>query len=202
MARLLIQTQGFDNRSLELRLGVNRIGRDLENDFPINHSTISTHHCELILSHDGVVLHDLDSTNGSFVNGQPVAEVWLESGQIVRLGDVELLVESTEITVAIPKIEREIPVIKKPPVPQENGALVCPRHEDLLATFKCTHCGEVMCSGCVRMMRRQGGQPLFLCVICHNKCERIVTEKSKAKKGFLGFLQDTVRLKFGGRPKN
>lgn len=202
MARLLIQTPGFDDRSLELRLGVNRIGRDPENDFPINHSTISTHHCELILSHDGVVLHDLDSTNGSFVNGQPVAEVWLESGQTVRLGDVELLVESTDITVAIPKIEREIPLIKKPPVRQENGALVCPRHEDLLATFKCTHCGEVMCSGCVRMMRRQGGQPLFLCVICHNKCERIVTEKSKAKKGFLGFLQDTVRLKFGGRPKD
>src|ERR1700733_11939108 len=144
MARLLIQTQGFDNRSLELRLGVNRIGRDPENDFPINHSTISTHHCELILSHDGVVLHDLDSTNGSFVNGQPVAEVWLESAQPGRLGAVELLVESTETTVAIPKIEREIPVIKKPAVRQENGALVCPRHEDLLATFKCTHCGEVM----------------------------------------------------------
>jgi hypothetical protein len=201
MARLLIKTSGFDSRPLELRLGVNRVGRDPDNDFPINHSTISIHHCELILSNDGIVLHDLDSTNGSFVNGQPVAEVWLEPGQTVRLGDVELLVESTEITVAIPKIEREIPV-PKPPVRLENGAVVCSRHEDLMATFKCTHCGEVMCSGCVRMMRRQGGQPLFLCVLCHNKCERILTEKGKAKKSFLGFLQETVRLKFGGRPKD
>jgi hypothetical protein len=201
MARLVIQTEGFDNRSLELRLGVNRVGRDPENDFPINHSTVSTQHCELILSNDGIVLHDLDSTNGSFVDDQPVGEVWLEPGQVVRLGDVELLVESTDVTVAIPKIEVEIPVTK-PPVRLENGSVVCPRHEELAATFKCTHCGEIMCSGCVRMMRRHGGQPLFLCVLCHNKCERIITEKAKAKKGFLGFLQDTVRLKFGGRPKD
>lgn len=201
MARLLIQTEGFDSRALELRLGVNRVGRDPENDFSINHSTISGQHCELILSNDGIVLHDLDSTNGSFVNGQPVAEVWLEPGQTVRLGDVELFVESTDVTVAIPKIEREI-VVPKPSVRLDDGSLVCPRHEDLMATFKCTHCGEIMCSGCVRMMRRQGGQPLFLCILCHNKCERIITEKAKAKKGFLGFLQDTVRLKFGGRPKD
>ena len=201
MARLLIQTPGFDGRSLELRLGVNRVGREEDNDFTISHSSVSSQHCELILSNDGVVLHDLDSTNGSFVNEQPVSEIWLEPGQRVRLGEVELLVESTEINVAIPQFERAVP----PPPPTlvlEDGSVLCPRHTDLLATFKCTNCGENMCSGCVRMMRRQGGHPLFLCVICHNKCERIVTEKAKAKKNFLGFLQDTVRFKFGGRPKN
>lgn len=201
MARLLIQTAGFDNRSLQLRLGVNRVGRDEQNDFPIVHPSISTNHCELILSNDGVVLHDLDSTNGSFVNGQPVGEIWLEAGQRVRLGEVELLVESTEISVSIPQFERAEPP-PKPPLVLEDGSFVCPRHPELLATFKCTNCHEVMCSGCVRMMRRHGGQPLFLCTICHNKCERIITEKAKAKKNFLGFLQDTVRFKFGGRPKN
>ena len=200
MARLVIKTVGFDNRAIELRLGVNRVGRDASNDFPITHSTVSTYHCEFILSNDGIVLHDLDSTNGSFVNGQPVAEVWLEPGQTVRLGDVEMTVETTDITVSIPKFERAAPP-PKPAVRLESGELVCPRHEHLVATFKCTHCGEVMCSGCVRMMRRQGGQPLFLCTICHNKCERIITEKAKAKKSFLGFLQDTVRVRFGGRPK-
>jgi hypothetical protein len=201
MARLLIQTAGFDNRSLQLRLGVNRVGRDEQNDFPIVHPSISTNHCELILSNDGVVLHDLDSTNGSFVNGQPVGEIWLEPGQRVRLGEVELLVESTEISVSIPQFERAV-APPKPPLVLEDGSFVCPRHPELLATFKCTNCNEVMCSGCVRMMRRHGGQPLFLCTICHNKCERIITEKAKAKKNFLGFLQDTVRFKFGGRPKN
>jgi FHA domain len=201
MAKLLIQTQGFENRSIELRLGVNRVGRDEANDFPIPHPSVSTHHCELIFSSDGVVLHDLDSTNGSFVNGQPVSEVWLERGQRVRLGQIELFVEDTGISVSIPQFERAVPP-PKPPLVLEDGSFVCPRHPDLLATFKCTKCGEVMCSGCVRMMRRQGGQPLFLCLLCHNKSERIITEKAKAKKGLFGFLQDTVRFKFGGRPKD
>jgi pSer/pThr/pTyr-binding forkhead associated (FHA) protein len=201
VARLLIQTEGFENPSLELRLGVNRVGRDEQNDFSIPHPSVSSHHCELILSNDGVVLHDLDSTNGSFVNGQPVGEVWLEAGQHVRLGDIQLLVESTAINVSIPKFERATPP-PAPPLVLEDGSFVCPRHPDLLATFKCTRCQEVMCSGCVRMMRRQGGQPLFLCVVCHSKCERITTEKTKAKKSLFGFLQDTVRLKFGGRPKD
>jgi hypothetical protein len=200
MARLLIQSQEVQGRSLELRLGTNRVGRDPENDFAIEHPTVSTHHCEFILSNDGVVLHDLNSTNGSYVNDQPVTHAWLEAGQTVRLGDVPLLVETVEITIAIPKIERPVTVIK-PPVQLESGALVCPRHEHLLATFKCLTCSEVMCSGCVRMMRRHGGQPLFLCAVCHNRCERILLQQAKPKKSILGFLQDTVRLKFGGRPK-
>jgi hypothetical protein len=54
----------------------------------------------------------------------------------------------------------------------------------------------------VRIIRIKGGKPHYLCLKCHNPCERLATEKAKLKKSFLGFLQDTVRLKFGGRPKN
>jgi hypothetical protein len=46
-------------------------------------------------------------------------------------------------------------------------------------------------------MKRQGGAPLFLCTICSHKCERITVVQAKQKKGLLGFIQDTVRLKFG-----
>ena len=86
MARLLIQTQGFDNPTLELRLGVTRVGRSEQSDFNIQHPSIYSEHCEFIFSSDGVVLQDLNSTNGSFVNGQPVSEIWLEAGQQVRIG--------------------------------------------------------------------------------------------------------------------
>jgi hypothetical protein len=46
-------------------------------------------------------------------------------------------------------------------------------------------------------MKRQGGAPLFLCNLCSHKCERITTAKPVKKRGFLGFLQETVKLKFG-----
>lgn len=194
MARLLIRTEGLAQQTLELRLGVNHIGRDPDSDFPILHPTLSSRHCELIVSADGVMLRDCGSTNGSFINGDAVTEAWLMAGQEVRLGDVELFVESTEVNVAIPQFDRALP--PKKIIALEDGLLACPRHEETHATFKCTECHEVMCSGCVRRMRRQGGATLFLCVLCSHKCEPIQLPKVKKKRSFFGFLQDTVKLKF------
>jgi hypothetical protein len=195
MARLLIKTAGLENRTLELRLGVNRVGRRPDCDFPISHPSVSSNHCELVLSADGVLLHDGGSTNGSFINGDPVTEAWLMAGQEVRLGDVELFVENTDINVAIPQFERPSQ-LPPPPVVLPDGSLSCPRHTEMHATYKCTHCNELMCNGCVRIMRRKGGLPLFLCVLCSHKCEPIMVVLPKKKKGLLGFLQDTVKLKF------
>jgi pSer/pThr/pTyr-binding forkhead associated (FHA) protein len=202
MARLLIKTGGLENQALELRFGANRVGRDPDCDFPIVHSTVSTNHCELILSGEGVLIRDCDSTNGTFVNGDPVKEAWLLPGQMVSLGDVELFVESTEVKVAIPKYERERP---KPPVVLEGGEMLCPRHPEVTATYKCTHCNEVMCDSCVHVIQRKGGQPLFLCTLCSHKCEPLNAARPSRKKTFMGMLQDTVKLWFrnpSGREKS
>lgn len=193
MARLLIKTEGFEQQTLELRLGVNHVGRDPECDIPINHSTVSVHHCELVLTNDGVFLRDCDSTNGTFINGDPVKEAWLLPGQTVNLGDVELFIESTEVNVAIPKYERERP---KPPVVLEGGVILCPRHPQMPVIYKCTHCNEVMCNKCVHVLQRKGGLPLFLCTVCSHKCERIEAVKEVKKKTFIGFLRDTVKIRF------
>ena len=41
MARLLIKMEGLENRTLELRFGVNHVGRDPDCDFPIDHPAVS-----------------------------------------------------------------------------------------------------------------------------------------------------------------
>jgi hypothetical protein len=194
MARLLIKTAGLETQMLELRLGVNRVGRDPECEFCIDHPTVSSVHCELALSNDGVYIRDCDSTNGTFINGEPVMEAWLDPGQEVRLGDVELLVESTDANIAIPKFERERP---KPPVVLGDGKLACKRHPEEHATYQCTHCREVMCNHCVHIMRIKSGQPLFLCPLCSHKCEplAVAVAPPKKKKGLLGLI-DTVKLRF------
>jgi hypothetical protein len=127
------------------------------------------------------------------VNGDPVQEVRLLQGQTVALGDVELFVESTEANVSIPQYERPRP---KPPVVLAEGGMICPRHSRAPATYKCTHCNEIMCSECVHVLRRKGGQPLFLCPLCSHKCELIQIVGPKKKKSFVEFLQDTVKLRF------
>jgi len=194
MARLLIKTEGLGNQALELHLGVNRVGRDPDCELQINHSTISSLHCEIALSNDGVFLRDCDSTNGTFLNGDPVKEAWLLQGQELKLGDVELFVESIDAKILIPDLAP--PEIPKPPVVLDNGEMICPRHADVMATYKCTHCQEIMCNACVHILRRKGGQAHFLCPICSHKCERISAAESKKKRGFFDMLQKTVRLKF------
>ena len=201
MARLLIRTPGLENRTLELRLGINRVGRDPNCDFPVVHPTISGVHCEIEVTADGVLLRDCGSTNGTFLNGDPVKEVWLMRGQEIRLGDVELFVESTEVNVAIPQFEHDRP---KPPALLEGGLVACSRHAQEPATYRCTNCNDVLCNHCVRIMRIKGGHPLFLCPGCSQKCEPIIAPAgTKKKKGFFASLADTVMVRFSNptRPR-
>jgi hypothetical protein len=192
MAKLLIKSEGFNNQVLHLKLGRNLIGRSPINDIQVEHPTVSAQHCELILDGNGVAAHDCDSTNGTFLDGEPITHATLSAGQILRLGDVEMLVETTEVKVAIPKFDVPRPA---PPVALADGGLMCNRHPRNRATHQCTHCLEVLCDACVHRLRRRGGKVLKLCPLCSHKCEPLGGEKKK-KKSLLGFLQKTVKLPF------
>jgi hypothetical protein len=192
MAKLLIISQGFNSQVIHLNLGVNRFGRSPGNDFIVEHATVSSKHCEISLGDGEISVRDCGSTNGTYVDGAPVQEAKLSAGQVLRLGDIDLLVESTEVNIAIPKFEVAQPA---PPVVLTDGSLICPRHKHARATHQCTHCREVLCDECVHRVRRRGGKLLKLCPLCSHNCEPIGGEKKK-KKSFLGFLQRTVKLPF------
>src|SRR5262249_6812458 len=53
-----------------------------------------SHHCEILLRGKDVVVKDLNSTNGTFINGEKVAESPLKPGQILRLGQIEMRLET------------------------------------------------------------------------------------------------------------
>ena len=195
MARLLVKTDGLGLQAIELRMGVNRVGRSRDCEICLPHTTVSSHHAELALTNDGVYLRDTNSTNGTFLNGEPVAETWLAPGHEIKFGDVELTVESTDAVIAIPEYERGEPA-PAAPVILESGLTACPRHAEVAATFRCTHCKEVMCNACVKILRVKGGQPHYHCRLCSNPCERIEEAGVKKKKGFLEMLQTTIKLKF------
>lgn len=190
MARLVIKSEGFKDQVIELRLGVNRFGRSKENDFQIEHATVSSRHCEIELRADAVVVRDCGSTNGTFLESQPVQEAALQAGQMLALGDVKFLVETTEVVVAIPKFDVPKPA---PPVVLADGGLMCPRHPNARSTHQCTHCLEVMCDACVKRLRRRGGKTLKLCPLCSHHCAPLTGDKKK-KKSFLEFLNKTVKL--------
>jgi len=91
MAKLVILSQGMTGRTHELKVDKTTIGRVDDNTFPITEASVSSHHCEIIRRGEEVVVNDLNSTNGTFINGDKVTgEAVLKPGQILRLGQIEL----------------------------------------------------------------------------------------------------------------
>jgi pSer/pThr/pTyr-binding forkhead associated (FHA) protein len=94
MAKLVILTQGMTDQAHELKVDRTTIGRVEDNLFQITEPSVSSHHCEVLLRGNDVVIKDLDSTNGTFINNQKIAESVLKPGQTLRLGNVELRLDT------------------------------------------------------------------------------------------------------------
>ena len=78
-------------RTYELTAPVTMLGRGTDCDLRLVDPGVSRHHAELRVEDDEVVLVDLGSTNGTFVNGEPVRRVSLTDGTRVTLGRTTLV---------------------------------------------------------------------------------------------------------------
>ena len=71
------------------------VGRDPSGDVTVDDPEVSTRHAAFVPGDDGVVVEDLDSTNGTFVNGQRLSgSRQLQAGDSVRLGNTVLEVRA------------------------------------------------------------------------------------------------------------
>jgi hypothetical protein len=75
----------------ELQTPVTLLGRGTDCDLRLVDPGVSRHHSELRVEDGQVVLVDLGSTNGTFVNGQPVRRVALVDGTTVTLGRTTMI---------------------------------------------------------------------------------------------------------------
>lgn len=76
------------------------IGRDPSNSLAISDLSVSRRHCVLIRDKNGYKLRDLESRNGTFVNGGPVSEAPLQHADQIAVGDsvfVFLLNEDADV---------------------------------------------------------------------------------------------------------
>lgn len=78
-----------DGRELVITEAAARIGRGQDVNVHIDDPSVSRVHAEIVLSNPPVI-RDLNSTNGTFVNGKQVNEAVLHDGAAVLLGTVHL----------------------------------------------------------------------------------------------------------------
>ncbi|MCA1659504.1 MAG: FHA domain-containing protein [Verrucomicrobiaceae bacterium] len=93
MPRLTIRSETGESISHDLVDESYTIGRSPENTIRLEDVSVSGRHAELLVVAENCFLKDLESTNGTLVNGQPVSDVQLRPGDRIRFGKVEACFE-------------------------------------------------------------------------------------------------------------
>ena len=86
MPKLILSIDGVVIKEVELIQERTTLGRRPRNDIVIEHLAISGDHAVLHWRDGAVELEDLDSTNGSFINGKRVQRQRLASGDLLEMG--------------------------------------------------------------------------------------------------------------------
>lgn len=93
--RLQLVTETAEGREFEITKSLTTIGRkgggaDIEIDDP----EVSRSHCAIEVRRDGILLHDLRSTNGTYLRGSPITVIRLSPLSIFRIGTSHLRLNS------------------------------------------------------------------------------------------------------------
>lgn len=93
MPKLVILNQGMTGRTFEVNVERTTVGRVEDNTFQIADASVSSHHAEIFLRGPELLVKDIGSTNGTFINGEKISEATLLPGQTLRFGQVELKID-------------------------------------------------------------------------------------------------------------
>jgi hypothetical protein len=91
MPRLVINPGTPQAWEIQLKPGLNFLGRGLSNDFKLEDPSVSGSHCQITVDNGSAMIKDMGSTNGTYVNRAKVQESRLESGQPLRLGSLDMI---------------------------------------------------------------------------------------------------------------
>ncbi|MEZ4411411.1 MAG: FHA domain-containing protein [Gemmatimonadales bacterium] len=141
LATVLVRSGSLRGQRLPIRTPVINIGRADYNDLVFSDESVSASHAKLQRREALWVLTDLDSTNGTFVDGDQIrGEVPLMPGSTVRFGDVAVMFDPTDArgqqpvggrtrevgSIAIPETPR-MPVMRPGPPAEPGRPIRAPR---------------------------------------------------------------------------
>jgi len=87
-AFVLIYPPGPDmGRKYELNDSSVNVGRDITNAIVVNSDSVSRQHAKLTIESGKRMITDLQSTNGTYINGMPILSHFLRNGDQVKIGD-------------------------------------------------------------------------------------------------------------------
>jgi pSer/pThr/pTyr-binding forkhead associated (FHA) protein len=100
MPKLIFIGEKFRGRCYELLVERTTVGRAEINTLVIHDDSVSKAHCEILVNGPEVIVRDLGSSNGTFVNGVRLhkQQRQLKNGQLVGFGSVQARLEMEELS--------------------------------------------------------------------------------------------------------
>lgn len=89
-AKLILSMDGLVLKEIPLTKERTTIGRKPHNDIQIDNLAISGEHSVIVTILNDSFLEDLNSTNGTYVNGQPIKKHFLQNNDVIELGKYKL----------------------------------------------------------------------------------------------------------------
>ena len=87
------RTEGIQDLVVEVEMLPAVLGRSATANVQVPDAMVSRRHCHLDLRDASVVIRDLESTNGTIVNGEPItSECELTDGDVLLLGNSEFVI--------------------------------------------------------------------------------------------------------------
>lgn len=79
-----------EKKKFDLNQKSTQIGKKEDCDIVLLDNTVSRHHIAIEMTSDSYLLKDLESTNGTYINGLKVKEAYLTPGDIIKIGNSEI----------------------------------------------------------------------------------------------------------------
>jgi predicted component of type VI protein secretion system len=123
MSRLVLKFEGAVLKEVPLGTRPVTIGRAPDNDIPIDNLAVSNYHARVYVEAGSLVVEDLNSLNGSFLNDIRVERAMLKDGDAILIGKHHILVDQMH--------DAALPVDgwRKAPAPRVNETMVLDTRE-------------------------------------------------------------------------
>jgi len=158
-----------------------KVGRSRDNKIRLPHKSVSRHHA-VVTEEDGrLVIKDLASSYGTFINEDKISEGHADEGDVIRFGRVRVVYErEREASAAAP----ETPAAAPPPPPESAPAAgepaanaeeagegrPCDKHPGKMLSLVCPKCRLRFCDSCVNKLKVSGVEKAF-CPYCKETCK-------------------------------
>src|SRR5579862_1465208 len=123
MSRLVLKFEGAELKEVPLGTRPITIGRAPDNDIPIDNLAVSNYHARVYVEAGSMVVEDLNSLNGCFLNEIRVERAMLKDGDAILIGKHHIIVDQSHD--AIPPVD----AWHKAPAPRVNETMVLDTHE-------------------------------------------------------------------------